>query len=212
MTLITRQGKGSKLSIKEMDGNLEYLEALAKQGGGLPYEKVVIEIVDTGGVAAIYSGTPTGCATPVVITANSVGAAGNLTFSFNGEKTINTAIGGFPVTLTSGDGTQIPANKSSITLTGGANGLPSSFEVEHTLNTKLVRVTISGPDFITNIGEIGICQLSYSNGGKLYADTTKNGPLISSITTTGFTVNIGTLVGVTLFIAGTYIILIEKLN
>lgn len=33
MTLITRQGKGSKLTIQEMDGNLEYLESL-----GFPYE------------------------------------------------------------------------------------------------------------------------------------------------------------------------------
>jgi hypothetical protein len=33
MALITRQGKGSKLTIQEMDGNLEYLEGLA-QGGG----------------------------------------------------------------------------------------------------------------------------------------------------------------------------------
>jgi hypothetical protein len=35
MTLITRQGKGSKLTIQEMDGNLTYLEQLAQQGGGL---------------------------------------------------------------------------------------------------------------------------------------------------------------------------------
>jgi hypothetical protein len=35
MTLITRQGKGSKLTIQEMDGNLEYLEQLAQQSDGL---------------------------------------------------------------------------------------------------------------------------------------------------------------------------------
>jgi uncharacterized delta-60 repeat protein len=34
MALITRQSKGSKLSIAEMDGNLTYLEELAQQGGG----------------------------------------------------------------------------------------------------------------------------------------------------------------------------------
>jgi hypothetical protein len=33
MTLITREAKGSKLSFKEMDGNLTYLEELAQQGG-----------------------------------------------------------------------------------------------------------------------------------------------------------------------------------
>jgi hypothetical protein len=32
MTLITRQGKGSKLTIQEMDGNLEYLESLGLSG------------------------------------------------------------------------------------------------------------------------------------------------------------------------------------
>lgn len=34
MSLVTRQGKGSKLTIQEMDGNLEYLEQLAQSGGG----------------------------------------------------------------------------------------------------------------------------------------------------------------------------------
>lgn len=34
MSLITRQAKGSKLTIQEMDGNLTYLEQLAQQGGG----------------------------------------------------------------------------------------------------------------------------------------------------------------------------------
>jgi hypothetical protein len=33
MSLITRQEKGSKLTVQEMDGNLEYLEQLAQQGG-----------------------------------------------------------------------------------------------------------------------------------------------------------------------------------
>jgi len=33
MALITREAKGSKLSFKEMDGNLTYLEELAQQGG-----------------------------------------------------------------------------------------------------------------------------------------------------------------------------------
>jgi len=32
MTLVTRQGKGSKLTIQEMDGNLTYLESIAQEG------------------------------------------------------------------------------------------------------------------------------------------------------------------------------------
>jgi hypothetical protein len=38
MTLITRQGKGSKLTIQDMDGNLTYLEQIAQEGGGSTYE------------------------------------------------------------------------------------------------------------------------------------------------------------------------------
>jgi hypothetical protein len=45
MPLITRQSKGTKLSIVEMDGNLEYLEELASQGGGSVIDEVIeIEI------------------------------------------------------------------------------------------------------------------------------------------------------------------------
>jgi hypothetical protein len=33
MALVTRQGKGSKLTVQEMDGNLTYLKQLAQQGG-----------------------------------------------------------------------------------------------------------------------------------------------------------------------------------
>jgi hypothetical protein len=42
MGLITRQGKGSKLSIVEMDNNLLYLESLSGTTG-IPFEKVQIE-------------------------------------------------------------------------------------------------------------------------------------------------------------------------
>ena len=45
MPLITRTGKGSKLTIQEMDGNLTYLEQLAQQGGGSVVDEVIeIEI------------------------------------------------------------------------------------------------------------------------------------------------------------------------
>ena len=45
MSLITRTGKGSKLTIQEMDGNLTYLEQLAQQGGGSVVDEVIeIEI------------------------------------------------------------------------------------------------------------------------------------------------------------------------
>jgi hypothetical protein len=45
MPLITREGKGSKLTIQEMDGNLLYLEQLAQQGGGSVVDEIIeIEI------------------------------------------------------------------------------------------------------------------------------------------------------------------------
>jgi hypothetical protein len=47
MTLITRQGKGSRLSIEEMDGNLTYLEQLTQSG----FKKITIPLgVQEGGI------------------------------------------------------------------------------------------------------------------------------------------------------------------
>jgi hypothetical protein len=40
MSLITRQGKGSKLTIQEMDGNLTYLESLTQSG----FKKITIPL------------------------------------------------------------------------------------------------------------------------------------------------------------------------
>lgn len=45
MALITRQGKGSKLTIPEMDGNLEYLEALST-GEDITYSNLYQRVVN----------------------------------------------------------------------------------------------------------------------------------------------------------------------
>ena len=45
MSLITRTAKGSKLTIAEMDGNLTYLEQLAKSG----FKKITIPLEIQGG-------------------------------------------------------------------------------------------------------------------------------------------------------------------
>ena len=46
MSLITRQGKGSKLTIQEMDGNLEFLNEQSQNGGAL-YKEIEIDITNT---------------------------------------------------------------------------------------------------------------------------------------------------------------------
>jgi hypothetical protein len=44
MSLVTREGKGSKLTIAEMDGNLTYLEQLATESGGSEYTETIVDI------------------------------------------------------------------------------------------------------------------------------------------------------------------------
>lgn len=74
-----------------------------------------------------YSGTPDGALTSIVITANNSGSAGNVMLSLDGTSTIsgliatwNTANPSNQLTLTSGDGTQIP-NSGYIYLLNGQN-------------------------------------------------------------------------------------------
>jgi hypothetical protein len=50
MSLVTRQGKGSKLTIQEMDGNLTYLESLTQSG----FKKITIPLgIQSGGTVEI---------------------------------------------------------------------------------------------------------------------------------------------------------------
>ena len=80
--------------------------------------------------AASYSGIPFGLATPVVITANNTGSAGNINLPIDTVSSISTLISNWnaanqsnELTLTSGDGTQIPLTTNSIVLTGGVSAL-----------------------------------------------------------------------------------------
>lgn len=81
-------------------------------------------------VAATYVGTPAGAATPITLTANVAGLAGNsITLTFTGSNTITQAIStwngahaGNMVTLSSGSGAQTPT-AGSVSLTGGANAV-----------------------------------------------------------------------------------------
>jgi uncharacterized phage protein gp47/JayE len=83
----------------------------------------------TAGTYASYSGTIAGTSTPVTLTANTLGTIGNsIALSFSGTNSIISAIATWnianpanQVTLTSGDGTQIPTVQT-VTLSGGVNG------------------------------------------------------------------------------------------
>lgn len=94
-------------------------------------------------IAAFYSGTPVGCATPVIITATTPGIIGNsiiiatedgtqisnLITQWNSAHPTNTC------SLTSGDGTQRPSKGYTISLTGG-DTLESDYI--QTKNSKLI--------------------------------------------------------------------------
>jgi hypothetical protein len=90
--------------------------------------------VPDAGTHASYSGTILGTTTPVVITANVLGTNGSLvSLRGDGTSSINTLIANWntanpsnQITLTSGDGTQIPAGGIFATYTGTPTGLTSA--------------------------------------------------------------------------------------
>lgn len=79
-------------------------------------------------VAATYTGTMTGTATPITLTAATAGTGGNsIELTGDGTSTINLLISAWntanpsnEVSLTSGDGTQIPSNGATAQLANGA--------------------------------------------------------------------------------------------
>lgn len=80
-------------------------------------------------VAATFTGQVAGMTTDVTIDADNTGAAGNsVSLSFDGIDDIDTAISDWntanptnTVTLTSGDGSQVPDNLETIGLSGGSD-------------------------------------------------------------------------------------------
>jgi len=80
------------------------------------------------GVKAYFFGQTVGMTEDVFIRANNVGTTGNITLTFNGSTTINSAISTWnsanpsnQVTLVSGTGSQTPNNGESIELESGVN-------------------------------------------------------------------------------------------
>jgi len=87
----------------------------------------------TPGVYATYSGTPAGCSTSILVTADVIGIEGNGNFiKGDGVSDIDTNIATWnssnptnTISLTSGDGSQIQDNKTTVELSGGVEAIPS---------------------------------------------------------------------------------------
>jgi hypothetical protein len=94
--------------------------------------------IPNAGMFASFTGIPTGTATSVTITANVIGAGGNSVLLIgDGTSSISTLITNWntanpsnQVTLTSGDGTQVPSGGTNATFTGTPPGLSTSITLE----------------------------------------------------------------------------------
>jgi hypothetical protein len=82
----------------------------------------------TPGTPDFFTGQVSGMSTDVTVTADNDGVLSGIELNFNGSLTITLAISDWNTlnpsntcTLTSGDGSQIPANKAKITLGGGTD-------------------------------------------------------------------------------------------
>lgn len=90
------------------------------------------------GVAAFFTGQVAGMTTDVTIVADNEGTAGNsVSLPFDGTDDIDTAISdwnlanpGNTVTLTDGDGSQIPDNLETIDLAGGVDEVIGTLDME----------------------------------------------------------------------------------
>jgi hypothetical protein len=120
------------------DGIMTINQAIAAWTAAFPYAPAVLsagdgtQIPNTPATKSSYTGTPGGCSTPVTVT-NNYGGTFSFTLTGDGSSTINELIAASnmlagtyfstyysTVSLTSGDGTQVPsAGDMSIVTTGG---------------------------------------------------------------------------------------------
>lgn len=99
-------------------------------------EELISVATSTTATYATYAGTLAGTSNPILVTADNIWSVWNVTpQTYNGIQTIqdgidtwNTNNPGNTVTLTSGDGTQIPSNKTKLTLTGGNDAYTYNLE------------------------------------------------------------------------------------
>lgn len=106
-------------------------ESYSLLGGGL---SSLSQVQD--GTPASYTGTPAGATTPVTITATHNGVAGDITLTGDGTSTITQLITAWnlanpsnTVSLTAGNGAQIPDNAEAISLTGGVDNTAGSLSL-----------------------------------------------------------------------------------
>ena len=125
---------------------------------------VAVKVGNTG-VKPTYTGTPDGCATPVTITA-AYASAGIPSMKGNGVKTINTLITEYnvyngleyPISLISGDGSQVVSNGTKVELTGGTS-VPMIDELSNELNINGMSVTVHMATDSMNViaeGKVGV--------------------------------------------------------
>jgi hypothetical protein len=138
-TYLTASQKGAASGVAELD-----------TGGRVPSAQLpsyVDDVIEAANFAALptvgaygsYTGTPTGGTTEVTITADTRGTAGNATLVADSVKTItvlisdwNTAHPTNTLTLTAGDGSQVPT--ADIVLAGGVNILAEAGKIYVTLD------------------------------------------------------------------------------
>lgn len=158
------------------------------ESGGLSFEKIITSTGD--GTKATYTGIPAGCTTEITITSVDNGIKG-IILAGDGVGNINLLISNWnsynptkELLLSSGDGTQILASKSRIELTDGES---TSILVNHSLNSKFVRVTVIGKSNNTDIA----IQYNFIAGTTIYTNDTGSTPLgrITDLTDSSFKVN-----------------------
>ena len=139
-----------------------------------------------------YTGTPTGCSTPVTITAVYGGSIHNgEQIGFNGVMSINDGITWYnniypnePISLISGTGTQVPNDRVSIQLTGGT-------DVYHcaTYNVVGTAKNIGGTVTVANVTATEITDEMTITGLSAEADDTNKALVISATGKAGVIIN-----------------------
>jgi hypothetical protein len=146
------------------------------------------------GIAATYSGTPTGTTLPITLTAANIGAGGNsILLTGNGAADIatlianwNTANPGNQVTQTAGISTQVPAVGALMQLSGGVE--PETITLSGGTNAQPLNLVTSGVvvgDFVTigsnfnvaNRGTFQIISLTPISFSVINANAVVEGPI-----------------------------------
>ena len=155
-------------------------------------------LLSQSGVYASFSGQVAGMSSDVVITAQNPGAIGNsVSLSFNGVLTVSGEIaawnGSNPsnmVTLTSGIGTQVPNNGTSINLSGGSSVSGSSLIGDFNVYSNFTPTSPTIAGALAGI-DTALSGLSASAITQLHGDATAMGPGNAALTLATVNSNVG---------------------